>query len=288
MATYIIGDLQGCFDSLQALLKQIHYKPKRDQLWFVGDIINRGPQSLECLRFVKKLHQKGRAQIVLGNHDFYLLAAACGIDKKQSKFDTLDDILNAKDRDELIDWLRKQPLLIQHPTESAVMVHAGIPPQWTIEQAIQYAREVEQVMQSEDWQEFISQHLFGSKTKQWHEDLSGWERLRYIVNAFTRMRYCDPDGTLDFDLKTPPEDNTHPSHQAWFVHKNRRNKDTEIYFGHWSTLGVVDAYHVHSTDTGCLWGGKLTAFCLEDQQRHTYQCPQALAPKKAKQRIKAK
>jgi bis(5'-nucleosyl)-tetraphosphatase (symmetrical) len=283
VATYIIGDLQGCFDPLQALLKQIDYQPKQDQLWFVGDIVNRGPQSLECLRFVKDLVEQDRGKIVLGNHDFHLLAASCGLQKYKSKSDTLDPILEAKDKDELIDWLRKQPLLVRHPTAHAVMVHAGIPPQWTIEQAQQHAQEVQQVMQSDQWQEFITLHLFGSKTKHWHDHLTGWERLRYIVNAFARMRYCDPQGNLDFDLKVSPEKNTHPDHQAWFVHKNRRNKDFEIFFGHWSTLGAIDAYQVHSTDTGCLWGGQLTAYCLETKQRHIYECPQACQPKKSKQ-----
>lgn len=286
MATYIIGDLQGCFDPLQALLKQINYQAEQDELWFVGDIVNRGEQSLECLRFVKSLGERGK--MVLGNHDFHLLASDCGLEKYASKSDTLQPILNAPDRAELIDWLRQQPLLVRHPSLPVVMVHAGIPPQWSAEQAQQHANEVEQLLRSENWREFITEHLFGSKTKHWHDGLQGWERLRYIVNAFARMRYCDNQGVLDFEMKLAPERNTHPNYQAWFLHNNRRNKDVEIFFGHWSTLGAMDAYQVHATDTGCLWGGKLTAFCLETRIRHTFDCPQSCAPKSAKQGKKSK
>lgn len=286
MATYIIGDLQGCFDPLQALLKQIDYQSNQDQLWFVGDIVNRGPQSLECLRFVKSLGDKGK--MVLGNHDFHLLACALGLEKYRSKSDTLDPILQAPDCDELIDWLRKQPLMIKHPAFNAVMVHAGIPPQWSISEALDHAHEVESLLASNQWGEFVREHLFGSKTRHWYPGIQGWERLRYIVNAFARMRYCDTKGTLDFELKGTPEKNNHSNHQAWFTHPQRRNKDHEIFFGHWSTLGALDGYHVHATDTGCLWGGKLSAYCLETNQRHTYDCPQACAPKKSKQRKKPK
>lgn len=280
MATYIIGDLQGCFDPLQQLLEQIYYQPKQDELWFVGDIVNRGPQSLECLRFVKSLGERGK--MVLGNHDFHLLAASSGLEKYRSKSDTLEDIFNAPDHDELIDWLRQQPLMVRHTTQPIAMVHAGIPPQWTVDQAASHADEVQQIMRSDEWREFITQHLFGSKTKVWHDALTGWERLRYIVNAFARMRYCNAQGELDFDLKGAPDKHTHAEHQAWFLHTNRRNKDHEIFFGHWSTLGAMDAYQVHATDTGCLWGGQLTAFCLETRVRHTLNCEQMSKPKKSK------
>jgi bis(5'-nucleosyl)-tetraphosphatase (symmetrical) len=277
LATYIIGDLQGCFDPLKALLAQINYQPNQDQLWFVGDIVNRGPQSLECLRFVKSLGKNG--QIVLGNHDFHLIASALGLEKYRAKSDTLQPILDAPDCDELIDWLRQQPLMVKHPAINAVMVHAGIPPQWTIPQALAYAQEVEAVMKGSDWQNFIKQHLFGSKTREWYPLISGWERLRYIVNAFARMRYCDPHGLLDFEQKGAPS-SASGQYQPWFVHPNRRNKDHHIFFGHWSTLGALDGYQVHATDTGCLWGGELTAYCLESKQRHTYACPQSAKPKK--------
>lgn len=282
MATYIIGDLHGCFDELQTLLKKINYQPKKDQLWFVGDLVNRGPKSLECLRFVKKLHKKGRAQIVLGNHDLYLLAAYAGFEKFKSKSDTLKAILEADDAPQLMDWLRKQPLMVSHPTQNVVMVHAGIPPQWSITEAQTYAKEVESHLQSADWQTFATQNLFGNKPDAWSKELKSWDYIRYITNAFTRMRYCDRHGKLDFKLKSTPDsqsDNPKALFQPWFMHKKRKNRTHEIFFGHWSTLGVVDDYSIHSVDTGCLWGGKLTAYCLKTKQRHSLKCNQNCTPK---------
>ena len=161
MTTYVIGDLQGCYDELQALLKHIDYQPKQDFLWFAGDIVNRGPKSLECLHFVKQLEQQGQAKIVLGNHDLHLLAAYAGFDKFLSKSDTLQEILQSEEAEELIDWLRKQPLMVKHPVYNTVMVHAGIPPQWSIKAAQGYAKEVETLLQSEDWKNALVNHLFG-------------------------------------------------------------------------------------------------------------------------------
>jgi bis(5'-nucleosyl)-tetraphosphatase (symmetrical) len=278
MTTYVIGDLQGCFDELQALLEYINYKPDNDHLWFVGDIVNRGPKSLECLRFVKKLHDQGKADMVLGNHDFHLLAAYSGLEKFTSKSDTLTQILEAPDVDKLIDWLRQQPLLVTHPVFHAIMVHAGVPPQWTISEAQSYAKEVQQQLCRPDWQDFLVNHLFGSEPKNWHNSLTGYDRLRYIVNAFARMRYCDANGKLEFKLKSAPNNNQ-SKYQPWFVFPKRRNKDYEVFFGHWSTLGAIDAYHVHATDTGCLWGGKMTAYAIESKQRFTIDCQQQCKPK---------
>lgn len=284
MTTYVIGDLQGCYDELQALLKHIDYQPKQDFLWFAGDIVNRGPKSLECLRFVKQLEQQGQAKIVLGNHDLHLLAAYAGFDKFLSKSDTLQEILQSKEAKELIDWLRKQPLMVKHPVYNAVMVHAGIPPQWSIKDAQGYAKEVETLLQSEDWKNALVNHLFGNQPNEWHESLSGWDRVRYILNAFTRMRYCDANGALEFSLKSAPESDQKRKeafpYEPWFVFSNRKNKTCEIFFGHWSTLGQIDAYQVHSTDTGCLWGGELTAYALETKQRLTIKCRQQCQPKK--------
>lgn len=284
MTTYVIGDLQGCFDELQALLDHINYQTETDHLWFVGDLVNRGPKSLECLRFVKQLQQQGRADTVLGNHDFHLLATYAGLEKHTSKSDTLNAILEADDVDELIDWLRLQPLMVTHPVYQAVMVHAGIPPQWSIQQAQTYAKELETYLHADDWQQFLLKHLFGNHPKTWQETLTGAERIRYIVNAFSRMRYCDAKGTLDFKLKSAPNsqmENTQ-SFQPWFVFPNRKNKDHDIFFGHWSTLGAIDAYQVHATDTGCLWGGNLTAYSLEQKQRFSVKCQQKCQPKTAK------
>jgi len=271
MATYIIGDLQGCLDPLISLMAKIHFDPEQDQAWFVGDLVNRGPQSLECLRYVKALGSA--AKTVLGNHDFHLLASYLGVEKYCAKSDTLEPILQAKDADELIDWLRRQPLMIQHPLHPWVMVHAGIPPQWSIAQAAEYAQEVHELMATPQWQVFIRDHLFGSKTRTWHPGLQGWERYRYIVNAFARMRYCSDQGKLEFKLKSHPDQNANNDYLPWFAHTHRRNKDHQIFFGHWSTLGAMDAYHVHATDTGCLWGGELTAFCADTGVRHSVSCP---------------
>ncbi|MBN2605969.1 MAG: symmetrical bis(5'-nucleosyl)-tetraphosphatase [Thiotrichales bacterium] len=271
MATYVIGDLQGCYDDLMRLLDKIEYDSGNDELWFAGDIVNRGPKSLECLRFVKELGDSGK--MVLGNHDFHLLAAYTGLDKYRAKTDTLQPILKADDVDELVNWLRHQPLMVEHPTHPVVMVHAGIPPQWTIEQAKGYAKEVEAVIQADDWKQSLKHHLFGSEPDEWSDKLKGWDRIRYILNALVRMRYCDKNGKLDFKSKMAPSDKTRKAkYQPWFTIDERKNLDKQIFFGHWSTLGAIDAYEIHSTDTGCLWGGELTAYCLETDKRHTVGC----------------
>ncbi|QAB15762.1 symmetrical bis(5'-nucleosyl)-tetraphosphatase [Hydrogenovibrio thermophilus] len=282
MATYVIGDLQGCFDELLELLAAIEYDEQHDVLWFAGDIVNRGPKSLECLTFVKSIEESGRGKTVLGNHDFHLLAAYSGLEKYVSKSDTLTEILQSEDAPELLDWLRRQPLVVKHDYLPVAMVHAGIPPQWTIAEALTHSREVEQHLQSDAWQTFIREHLFGSEPREWQETLTGWERIRYIVNAFARMRYCDDKGKLEFKQKMSPNqaDSLKKHYQPWFAHGNRKNKDHEIFFGHWSTLGAVDAYNIHSTDTGCLWGGELTAYCLETHTRHTIKCKMQCKPKK--------
>jgi len=283
MTTYAIGDLQGCYDELQALLKHINYQPDSDHLWFVGDIVNRGPKSLDCLRFVKQLCEQGKADMVLGNHDFHLLAAYSGLDKFTSKSDTLRDILEADDVDELMDWLRLQPLMVTHSFFHAVMVHAGIPPQWSISEARNYAQEVHNQLAQPNWQDFIAKKLFGSEPREWDNSLAGDDRLRYIVNAFARMRFCTANGKLEFKLKNAPKDSD-SKYQPWFVFPKRRNKDYEIFFGHWSTLGAIDAYHIHSTDTGCLWGGKMTAYALDSKQRFTIDCEQQCKPKLKKKK----
>ena len=280
MTTYVIGDLQGCYDELTALLEKIQYDENQDHLWFVGDIVNRGPKSLACLRFVKKMCEKGRADMVLGNHDFHLLAAYSGLKKFVTKSDTLRDILDAHDVDELIDWLRHQPLLVTHSKHNAVMVHAGIPPNWSITEAQQYADEVHARLKQDDWQDYIVNHLFGSQPDIWSETLRGHDRLRYIVNAFVRMRYCSEAGQLEFKLKCAPEalEEQDSKFKPWFMLSNRKNRDYDIFFGHWSTLGAIDAYDVHATDTGCLWGGQLTAYAIETKERHTLECGQQCKP----------
>ena len=288
MSTYVIGDLQGCYEPLVRLLDQIAFDPAQDHLWFAGDIVNRGPDSLKCLQFVKQTCEAGHGKMVLGNHDFHLLAAFAGLEKYQSKSDTLTTILNHPQAAELVDWLRSQPLMVQ--SNQAVMVHAGVAPQWSIAQAQQYAQEIETLLQSTDWQPFIKS-LFDKKGQCWHDDLTGIERHRYIVNAFVRMRYCQADGTLDFANKSAPK---HPIATAnaddtapWFAFETRPAQDHEIYFGHWSTLGVMDQFHVHATDTGCLWGGQLSAYCIDQHTRTQVPCAQSAQPKKNKSQPKS-
>ena len=283
MSTYVIGDLQGCFEPLVRLLDQIAFDPKHDQLWFAGDIVNRGPDSLKCLQFVKQACQAGHAKMVLGNHDFHLLAAYAGLEKYQSKSDTLTAILNHPQAAELIDWLRCQPLMVH--CDQSVMVHAGIAPQWSIAQAQQYAQEIETLLQTPHWQTFIKS-LFDKKGQFWRDNLAGIERHRYIVNAFVRMRYCQADGTLAFANKGAPKQPVAAAKAGqtapWFAFESRPAADHEIYFGHWSTLGAMDQFHVHATDTGCLWGGELSAYCIDRHTRTQIPCPQSAQPNKAK------
>ncbi|WP_019895970.1 symmetrical bis(5'-nucleosyl)-tetraphosphatase [Hydrogenovibrio halophilus] len=283
MATYVIGDLQGCFRPLGTLLDRIEFDPGQDRLWFAGDIVNRGPESLACLEYVKQACQAGHARMVLGNHDFHLLAAYAGLTRYRSKSDTLSDILTSDHVQDHVNWLRQQPLLIHDHVLDQVMVHAGIPPQWSLAQAKAYAQEIETALQQPDWQDFIVE-LFSKKGQYWSPSLQGIERQRYIVNAFVRMRYCDAAGTLDFAKKSAPSHPVPPAKGSgsapWFAFAQRQTRDIPIFFGHWSTLGAMDAFNVHATDTGCLWGGQLSAYCIESDRRHEVDCPQTAKPKK--------
>ncbi len=275
MAIYAIGDIQGCFDDLQRLIEKINFNPATDSLWFCGDIINRGPKSLETIRFIKQLGNN--AVTVLGNHDLHFLAVAYVTDKP-SKHDTFDDILKAEDRDELVDWLRQQKLFHFDPEHNISMVHAGIPPSWTIEDARRYAAEMENVLKAENPKDFF-EHMYGNQPRQWHEQLKGWDRYRYITNVFTRMRFCDTDGRPDFKFKG--DIGSQPEHLIpWFLYKDRQTKNDEIIFGHWSTLSNVDANNIYPIDTGCLWGGKLTALKISNEGRVqiSIDCPNGIKP----------
>jgi len=258
MAVYAIGDIQGCFDELQALLEIIQFNPQQDHLWFAGDLVNRGPKSLETLRFIKGLGK--RAVSVLGNHDLHLIAAAYGHPLKSDDH-TLDAILNAPDRDELIDWLRQQPLLHHDAVLGYTMIHAGLPPQWDLKLARQCAQEVETMLRSNNIADFI-EHMYGNKPRRWSDDLSGWKRLRFTVNCLTRLRFCDDEGRLEFKYKGPP--GSQPAEfRPWFEIPKRNSCDLNIVFGHWSTLGKRDDPGVFPLDTACLWGGELTALRLD-------------------------
>lgn len=262
MAVYALGDIQGCFDELRAALDLVRFDPARDRLWFVGDLVNRGPKSLETLRFVKSL---GNAAVsVLGNHDLHLLAIASGNLKKAGK-DTLQAVLDAPDRDELLDWLRHRPLMHYDPQLGFAMLHAGLPPQWSIEQALAYAREVETVLQSSDHIEYFDE-MYGNKPKSWSEAHEGMERYRFITNCFTRLRFCTADGVLALKEKGPPGTQAKPQALPWFEHPNRASRDTRIIFGHWSTLGYREEHNIWALDTGCLWGGDMTLLHIDREQ----------------------
>jgi len=261
MSTYAIGDVQGCYDELQDLLQLIAFDSSKDYLWFAGDLVNRGPKSLEVLRLVKSFGKK--AVVVLGNHDLYLLSIANGHPFKDH---FLYEVLAAPDCGELLEWLRHQPLLHYDAQLNYTMVHAGLPPQWSGEQAKRYAAEVAVMLRSDKYVEFLK-HLYGNKPTQWSSSLHGWNRLRFITNALTRIRFCDAQGNLDLTVKG--EIGSQPAgYMPWFEVPERASKNQKIIFGHWAALqGKVNEPNVFALDTGCVWGGYLTAMRLEDGQR---------------------
>jgi bis(5'-nucleosyl)-tetraphosphatase (symmetrical) len=258
MAIYAIGDLQGCYDELLRLLDAISFNEHNDQLWFAGDLVNRGPKSLETLRFIKSLGNS--AVSVLGNHDLHLLAASCA-PASSNKKEALTQVLNAPDRDELIDWLRHRPLL--HHNDHFCMVHAGIPPQWDFHHAKQMAHLVQEALQGKAYQNLLKS-MYGDKPDIWTPILRGLPRLRFIINCFTRMRYCDSQGRLNLTYNGPP--GSQPAAlMPWFAVPNRKKFDHKIIFGHWSSLGYYEGNNCYGIDTGCLWGGQLTALKLAEQ-----------------------
>lgn len=259
MAIYAIGDVQGCFTQLEALLGSIPYSATRDRLWFVGDLVNRGPQSLEVLRFVRSLGD--RAVVVLGNHDLHLVARALGGARARDD-DTLDDVLGAPDLRSLIDWLRTIPLL--HSDGPAVMVHAGLLPQWSPDQAASLAREVQAALSGAEHVEFVAR-LYGSRPDRWSNGLEGVDRLRVIVNAMTRMRFCTAEGVMDFHAKGETSA-APPGHVPWFDVPGRASAGAQIVCGHWSALGLKLRPDLVAIDTGCVWGGSLTAVRLDDRE----------------------
>ncbi len=268
MATFAIGDIQGCFASFQQLLELIQFHPENDTLWLTGDLVNRGPQSLEVLRFVRMLGD--RHIVVLGNHDLHLIAMAYGV-RQQNKEDTVAEILTAKDKHELIDWLRSRPLLYHHTGLDFVMTHAGLAPAWPLSQAKRLANEVEMRLRDHSPVGFLK-NLYGNEPSQWNESLSGYERWRCIINYFTRMRFCHRDGSLDFSYKGDIANKPHHL-LPWFEIPHRVNANDNIIFGHWAALGgQTKTPHVFPLDTGCIWGNCLTAMRLEDQQRFQVKC----------------
>ena len=271
MTTFAIGDVQGCFQSLDKLLELIHEKSADPDLIFLGDIVNRGPHSLATLRKIRAM--SSAARVVLGNHDLHLLAVAHGI-RKPHRTDTLDDILSAPDRDELLDWLRRQPLAIFE--NGLLFVHAGVLPQWTAQQTLALSQEVSSVLSGPDWVEFLRQ-MYGNLPAKWDDALKGADRLRCIINALTRIRFCTADGTMELDTSKGTESEV-PGFMRWFDVPDRKTEDVTVVFGHWSTLGLIVRPDIVSLDTGCLWGGKLSALCLEDREVLQVDCPQYQRP----------
>lgn len=267
MSTYAIGDLQGCLDPLKILLAKINYNPKQDQLWFTGDLINRGPKSLETLRYVANLPPN--TIVVLGNHDLTLLAAYYGHIHPTPK-DTYPEILSAPDAATLINWLCHQRFLYHDPRLHFVISHAGLYPLWDLKKAKSLALEVEARLK-QDTSLFLK-HMYGSEPSIWQDNLTGWDRTRFIVNAFTRMRFCMPNGQLDFSRKggldRPP-----PNGIPWFMHPHRKSIPEKIVFGHWAALdSKCHAKNVFVVDSGCVWGNALTAMCLETEQTISVAC----------------
>jgi bis(5'-nucleosyl)-tetraphosphatase (symmetrical) len=266
MSTYVVGDIQGCLQPLKCLLAAVRFNPDKDMLWSVGDIVNRGPKSLEALRFLYKMRQN--LIVVLGNHDLHLLAVAAGV-RQPSRSDTFDKILKASDREELLHWLAQQPLM--HHERGHTLVHAGIPPQWTVQQAMGYAREVEAALRGPDHASFLGA-MYGNEPALWSDDLTGMARLRVITNYLTRMRFCTKEGILDLQSKgdTPIPGAANLGNRkvtAWFNHKERKTCDDRVLFGHWATLnGHTDNPNAIALDTGCVWNGALSLYHLESGQ----------------------
>jgi bis(5'-nucleosyl)-tetraphosphatase (symmetrical) len=268
MALYAIGDLQGCNDELGALLKALRFSADRDRLWFVGDLVNRGPDSLGVLRRIRSLGDA--ATVTLGNHDLHLLAVAFGSARVRSD-DTLTETLAAPDRDALLEWLATRPLFHEDQALNVCMLHAGLAPQWDLTLARQCAREVENVLQRDPQKLF--ERLYGDQPDRWDPALEGEGRLRFIVNCFTRLRYVDADGRLALRVKGPPKKAQSQSLIPWFEAREARWRGARLVFGHWSTLGFFNNDDVTGLDTGCVWGGTLTALRLDDPGARPVQVP---------------
>lgn len=275
MTAYAVGDLQGCLAPLKCLLNEVAFDPAKDQLWLVGDLVNRGPESLETLRFLYSIRDS--VVCVLGNHDLHLLAVAHNI-TRMKKGDTFREILEAPDRDVLLSWLRQQKLLHYDAERDIAMVHAGIPPQWGLLKALKRAAEVEQALHDDNLFPVFLDGMYGNEPTKWNSRLEGITRLRTITNYFTRMRFCTADGKLDLKskegLESAPE-----GYAPWFSHKNRKTRGQKIIFGHWAALeGNCEEPGIYALDSGCVWGNRMTLLNLDNDQRRHCDCktPQAI------------
>ena len=267
MSTYVVGDIQGCLQPLKCLLRKVDFRPDRDMLWSVGDIVNRGPRCLKTLRFLHAM--RDNLVLVLGSHDLHLLAVAAGV-RPANRSDTLDKILKAPDRDSLLTWLLYRPLI--HHQHGYTMVHAGIPPQWSVADAMARAAEVEAVLRSPACLEFFKQ-MYGNQPLLWSDELTGMTRLRVITNYLTRMRYCTSQGVLDLESKGPSPNAGKQKVSAWFSHPHRKTAWDRILFGHWASIaGQTDNPYAIGLDTGCVWGGSLSLFELETGRWTSCKC----------------
>ncbi|HEU4617665.1 MAG TPA: symmetrical bis(5'-nucleosyl)-tetraphosphatase [Gammaproteobacteria bacterium] len=275
MTLYAVGDIQGCYRAFATLLDRLRFDPARDRLWLVGDLVNRGPDSLSVLRRVAELGAS--ATTVLGNHDLHLLAAAAGV-RRPSRGDTLQQVLDAPDADELIDWLRRRPLLHYDRPRDRVLVHAGIPAAWDVDDALANASEVEALLRGPHWR-YGLEAMYGNDPPRWTQDLEYQSRVRYTINALTRMRFCDRTGALDLERSGPPGSQP-PELVPWFEVPGRKAAGTHIVFGHWSALGFVRRAELTALDTGCVWGGELTAVALDEgRDRTAVDCKEEAAPR---------
>ncbi len=268
MALYAIGDIQGCHGALTALLQRIDFDPDADRLWFTGDLVNRGPDSLATLRLVRSLGD--RAVTVLGNHDLHLLAVATG-QRSPGRADTLAEVLAAPDRDELLAWLRGRPLAVDDPEHGVFMVHAGLAPQWTLDVALKCAQELREILVHDHTARDYFRHMSGDTPTTWSAQLTGWPRLRVITNALTRLRYCDASGAMRLGEKGPPQRLGRGSVRPWFDWRDGYDDARTVVFGHWSSLGLLDTGRVVGLDSGCVWGGHLSAVRLYPGPRQYHQ-----------------
>lgn len=268
MATYIVGDIQGCYRALTTLLDAVCFNADRDKLWLVGDLVNRGPDSLKTLQFIRSLGDQ--VEVVLGNHDLHLLAVHYAGHKLRSS-DTLKAVLASKDCDSLMDWLRSRPLFHFDPDLNFGMVHAGIYPGWSVSTTLKRASEVEKLLQGDHFAGFLKR-MYGNEPESWSDLLEGEDRYRFIVNALTRMRFVDADGRLDLDAKGAPKNAAEGAVQPWFGFKQSAIKHNRIAFGHWSTLPTAQYGQCYALDSGCIWGGRLTALRIDKRVPRWYSC----------------
>ena len=260
MTDYVVGDIQGCFDSLIALLEKINFDQKKDILYCVGDLVNRGPKSLETLEF---LHSLGSStKIVLGNHDLHMISCYYGL-RKLKKNDTAHSVLNSTKADFYIDWLRQQPLMIFNSKKNFVVSHAGFYPKWSLKQGLKYSEKFSNALKSDNYM-ILLEKMYGNKPDIFSKSLSKSKKWLFTVNAFTRMRYCTKKSKLDFEMKGYPIDSE--KFFPWFEIKNKRDNTTRFIFGHWSTLGLYKKNNIIGIDTGCVWGKKLTIYDIDNDQ----------------------